>query len=127
MLKFSNGRRNNVFSYVPEAFLSAEKPLTFKFKLLSNLQLARFTDQATKLDIHTGKIVLGTSEAEYQIAKLCITGWENLIVEDEEIPFVPSNDGKFKDSVIEDIDGLFDIITEVGRYISVISKHPELA
>lgn len=127
MLKFSNGKKDQVFSYVPEAFLAQENPLTFKFKLLTNLQLARFTDQVTKLDINTGKIVLGTSEAEYQMAKLCITGWENLIVEGTEVPYTVGADGKFKDSIIEDIDGLFDIIVEVGKYISVVSKHPELA
>lgn len=127
MFKRANGKKNQIFSYVPEAFTAEDKPLTFKFKLLTNLQLARFTDQATKLDINTGKIALGTSEAEYQIAKLCVVGWENLIVDGEEVPYTTDANGQFKDSEIEDILGLFDVITEVGKYISTVSKYPELA
>lgn len=113
--------------YTPELFVGTKKPLTFTFLPLSQKQMARFTDQATKLDVQSGRLILGTSEIEYEIARASITGWKNLIVDGSEIVFEKGYDGKFNESLVEDVEGLFDILVETGKYISVISKYPDMA
>lgn len=114
-------------SYVPDMFKGTKKPFKIKFIPLSQKQLARFSDNSTKLDIQSGKLILGTSEIEYEIARAAITGWENLIIDGKEVVFKKGYDNKFDESLIEDVEGLFDIFVEVGKYISVVSKFPEMA
>jgi hypothetical protein len=72
-------------------------------------------------------LILGTTEIEYEIARLCITGWDNFVVEGDTIAFKRDGAGKLDERIIEDIDGFFDILVEVGKYISVVSKYPEMA
>ena len=114
-------------SYVPEMFVGEKKPLTFKMRTLSQKELAKFADAGTRLNVNSGMLILGTSEIEYEIARLCITGWENFNVEGDVITFKRDGAGKVDERLIEDIDGIFDIFVEVGKYISVVSKYPEMA
>ena len=114
-------------SYVPELFTGVKKPFKVKFMPLSQKQLARFADSSTKLDVQTGKILLGTSEIEYEVARLAITGWENLIVEGSEVVFKKGYDGKVDEALVEDIEGFFDILVEVGKHILMVSRYPEMA
>lgn len=113
--------------YVPEAFKGTKKPFKIKFVPLSQKQLARFADNSTKLDVQSGKLILGTSEIEYDMARTAITGWENLVIDGKEVVFAKGYDNKFDESLIEDVDGLFDIFVEVGKYISVVSRFPDMA
>lgn len=126
MKEFKKVSRSEL-SYVPEVCIGVKKPLRFKFLPLSQKQLARFTDQATKLDVASGKLILGTSEVEYEIARTAITGWENLIVDGSEVAFKKGYDGKLDETLVEDLEGMFDILVELGKYISVVSKFPEMA
>ena len=64
-------------SYVPEMFIGEKKPLTFKMRTLSQKELAKFADAGTRLNVNSGMLILGTTEIEYEIARLCITGWDN--------------------------------------------------
>jgi hypothetical protein len=114
-------------SYIPEMFIGVKKPLTFKFMPLSQKELARFADAGTRLNVQSSMLILGTTEIEYEIARTAITGWENLIVDNKELAFKRGSDRKLDESLIEDIDGFFDILVEVGKYISVVSKFPEMA
>lgn len=114
-------------SYVPEMFVGEKKPLTFKMRTLSQKELAKFADAGTRLNVNSGMLILGTSEIEYEIARTCITGWENFNVEGDVITFKRDGAGKVDERLIEDIDGIFDIFVEVGKYISVVSKYPEMA
>lgn len=114
-------------SYVPEMFIGVKKPLTFKLRTLSQKELARFTDSGTRLNVNSGMLILGTSEIEYDIARTVILGWDNLVVDGKEVSFQRGLDGKLDESIIEDIDGFFDILVEVGKYVSVITKFPEMA
>ena len=113
-------------TYVPEISIGVKKPLTFRFMPLTQKQLARFTDQATKMDIGSGKLILGTSEVEYEIARTAIVGWDNLFVEGKALEFKRGVDGKIDETLIEDLEGMFDILVEVGKYISVVSKYPDM-
>ena len=114
-------------SYIPEMFIGVKKPLTFKLRTLSQKELARFTDSGTRLNVNSGMLILGTSEIEYDIARTVILGWDNLIVDGKEVTFSRGLDGKLDEGIIEDIDGFFDILVEVGKYVSVITKFPEMA
>ena len=114
-------------TYVPEMFKGTKKPFKVKFMPLAQKQLARFADNSTKLDVQSGKLILGTSEIEYEMARQAITGWENLVVDGKEVVFAKGYDNKFDESLIEDVEGLFDIFVEIGKYISVVSKFPEMA
>lgn len=114
-------------TYVPEMFKGTKKPFKVKFMPLAQKQLARFADNSTKLDVQSGKLILGTSEIEYEMARQAITGWENLIIDGKEVVFAKGYDNKFDESLIEDVEGLFDIFVEIGKYISVVSKFPEMA
>lgn len=114
-------------SYVPEMFIGEKKPLTFKMRTLSQKELAKFADAGTRLNVNSGMLILGTTEIEYEIARLCINGWDNFVVEGDTIAFKRDGAGKLDERIIEDIDGFFDILVEVGKYISVVSKYPEMA
>ncbi len=114
-------------SYVPEMFIGVKKPLTFKVRTLSQKELARFADSGTRLNVNSGMLILGTTEIEYEIARTVINGWENLIVDGKELSFKRGLDGKLDESIIEDIEGFFDILVEVGKYVSTITKFPEMA
>ena len=114
-------------SYVPEMFVGSKKPFTVQFIPLSQKQLARFADSSTKLDVQSGKLILGTSEIEYDIARTALTGWDNLIVDGKEVKFKKDYSNKLDEALIDDIDGIFDILVEIGKHISIVSKFPEMA
>lgn len=113
--------------YIPSVSIGVKKPLTFTYKPLTAKQLAIFSDQTTKYDVQTGRLILGTSEIDYEVARTAITGWKNLIVDGEELVYRKGYDGKFDETLLQDIEGMFDILVEVGKYIAVVSRFPDMA
>lgn len=112
-----------ISSYIPVGWEDDEKPLTITMRVLSQREVAHWLDQSSRLDLDTNQIILGTSVVEYDIARDCIIGWENLVVDGETIYFRFGSDGKFDESLIADLD-MFEIISEAGRHILGVSRLP---
>lgn len=99
-----------------------QNALKFKFKPLSKRQLAEFSDSSSRMQVHSGTIILGTTSIDIEIFKLAITDWENFIVDDKEYKFKRVN-GLVDDDAINILD--LDIISEVANHIIEVSKVPE--
>ena len=110
-------------SYVPEMFIGEKKPLTFKIRTLNQKELAKFADAGTRLNVNSGMLILGTTEIEYEIARLCINGWDNFIVDGKAKPFKKEGNGLLDEEAIEVLP--LDIIEEVANHILKVSKFPE--
>lgn len=103
--------------FIPSIYLEEEKPLKFKFKLLSNKEIVKIDDQLSAYNVFDNKIVLATNEINYDIALKNLTGWENLVVEGKEL----MNDATIS---IEDFN-LIEELVELGNYIYIVSKYPD--
>lgn len=102
--------------YIPKAFMDDEKPLTFKFKTLSNKEIAQIDDKLSAYNVYDNKIITATNELNLVIALDKITGWENVIVDNEPLPF--------EKSLLDELN-IVDELVELGNYIYIVSKYPE--
>ena len=116
MAKIFKRRPNEDLKYIPKGWINEEKPLTFKFKTLSNLEIAKLDDLMSQYDINDQRLVTASNEIDYKTAIKYISGWENLVVEDEEV--------EFDKDVLESLD-IVDELVELGKYIYIVSKYPE--
>jgi hypothetical protein len=105
-------------SYVPEMFIGEKKPLTFKMRTLSQKELAKFADAGTRLNVNSGMLILGTTEIEYEIARLCINGWDNFVVEGDTIAFKRDGAGKLDERIIEVAS--LDLIEVPGQFLVAV-------
>lgn len=103
--------------YIPREWVDEKKPLKFKFKPLTNKELAYVEDLYSKYDLESAEVVSAIKTVDYKIGKQQLVGWENLIVEDKEVEF---------DLTILDTINIMDELVELGKYIYVISKQPKL-
>jgi hypothetical protein len=102
--------------YIPKAYVEDEKPLTFTFKTLSNKEISQIDDKLSAYNIFDNKIITATNELNLTIALDKITGWDNIIIDGENIKF---------DSYLLDELNIVDELVELGNYIYIVSKYPE--
>lgn len=124
--KFTTIDRNER-EYIPKDWKDEnDKPeqnaLKFKFKPLSKRQLAEFSDNSSRMQVHSGTVILGTTSIDIEVFKVAINGWENFIVDDKEYKFKRVN-GLVDEDAINILD--LDIISEVSNHIIEVSKVPE--
>jgi hypothetical protein len=118
----------DVREYTPKDWLDEnEEPelsaLKFKFKPLSKKQLATFSDSSTRLQISTNSIMLGNAENMINIFRVAVVGFENLIVDEQPVPFKKDTAGLVHEDIVELLP--LDIIEEVGNHIVLVSKASE--
>jgi hypothetical protein len=109
-------KRNLEEVYIPKAWIEDEKPLKFRFTTLTNLEIAKLDDKLASYDMYDQKLITASNEIDYQTALLHISGWENLIVDGEEL--------EYDKSKLESLD-IVDELVELGKYIYIVSKYPE--
>ena len=102
--------------YIPKIFMEDEKPLKFKFKTLSNKEIAQIDDKLSAYDVYDNKIITATNELNLILATDKLTGWENLEIDGEQVLF---------DKTVLDELNIVDELVELGNYIYIVSKYPE--
>lgn len=110
-------RPKEVIEYTPTDFLEYENPPTFFLRHLSNKEIADIADEAVKYDPVENKLTICLNKSEYIAGRLAIVGWKNIMLDDKEVEYRTSDDGHFDESIFEGIP-IFDIIAEVGSYIT---------
>ena len=101
--------------YIPKIFMDDEKPLKFKFKPLTNKEIAQIDDKLSAYDVYDNKIITATNELNLILATDKLVGWENLIVDGIELDF--------NKALLDGID-IVDELVELGNYIYIVSKYP---
>ena len=112
-------KKKGYFLYVPVECLRDEKPITFKIRTLTNIELAEFEDMEEVVDMDSGEVINKVAEVEIKIAKACISGWKNIKSGSKGIPY------KGDVEALEPYDSYF-LLREVGQYIKAISKDPNM-
>lgn len=116
MAKAFKRRAREELIFTPRSMIDSDKPLKFKFMTLSNLDIVKIDDKMATYDVYDQRLITASNEIDYQTAITYLTGWENLEIDGEEIPF--------NKEVLEEID-IVDELVELGRYIYIVSKYPD--
>lgn len=118
----------DIREYVPEDWRDSKgepelNAFKVKFKPLSKRQLAQLSDSSSRLSLNSNTILLGNAVNSIDTLKLSLVGWDNYIVDGNQVAFAKDASGLVSDELLEAI--WLDVIEEIASHIIKVSKFPE--